>query len=342
MDKNFLEQRFGKGYAWKLNNARIKHSVLDKLEKYYRLKLFVPHGRTYKTVKSVEDFNDAQDYEHLVNFKLKCPLSYLYLSEQNGMRFCYYIIAPDGITDRNNIELYSTIQRFDEKLFRNETLFEGYLLGADSDSVFLLEDLVIHDGHTVNKNLEERIKIMNTLLDYSYRSDPVLNNYQIVLKDYVEYTYIRSFATDYLHGLSYKPYVTGLVFSPLGKCVVHLIVPNGLSVGTDGDVETEMSDRFSVVRAPRKTKACFLVKETEKPDVYHLLLSTLKGDNKYYDIASIPDKKSSTLVKELLGKSKKGSGSAMMVCQYDSRPHIKRWQPVIASNRKTPDKITSL
>jgi hypothetical protein len=342
MDKNFVLKAFGKGFAYKLVNERIKAVILDKLEKYYKLKLFVPFGKTYKTVRSKADLSDVQNYKHLVNFHLSTKLSYLYLTEHNDVRFCYYIIG----TDRNNVELYSTIQRFKDLVFSKETLFEGYILDT-LEPIFLVEDLVIYGGHTVSRNLEDRIKTMNELLDYHHRADPVLDNYRIILKDYVDYAYIQSFMTE---EISYKSEITGLVFSPLGNCVVHLVVPISPSPMAAQSPATQRPDidpdRFEIVKFPTKKHVCFLVKATDKPDVYHLYLATPKGELKYYDIASIPDQISSAYIngvfkaqKDKAQKDKAQKDTAIMVCRYDERTHIQRWQPVMISNRKSPDTI---
>lgn len=345
MDNNFELTEFGRGHAYRLNNAQIKTALIDKLEKYYKITLFVPFGKTYKSATDKE-LTDIQRCAYLVNFNLSTKLSYLYLTEYNGIKSCYYIIG----TNRSDVEVFSTIQRFSSELFVKDTLFEGYLLdgkdgkdrkdGKDgTEEVFLVEDLVVHNGHTTTKNLEDRIKMMNELLDYQYRSDPVLDNYQVILKDYVEYKYIRSFMTEYLQGLSYKSEVTGIIFSPLGNCVIHVVAGVHLEgeMG-ESDVLGETGERFETV-VPTKKQACFLVKATDKPDVYHLYLRTPTGTAvKYYDIASIPDRKSSTYMNEVF-KTKR---EAYMICNYDEREHICRWHPIMTSNRKAPDSILKL
>ena len=334
MDKNYEHCQFGRGYAYKLINQRTKTLVLDKLEKYYRLKLFVPFGKTYQTIKVREDLNDVLDYQHLVNFRIDRTISYLHLTEYNGVRFCYYIIG----TDRHSCNIYSTLQRFQSDLFVNDTLLEGYLI--EDAQTFLVEDLVVMDGHTLrNGGLEDRIKQLNSILDYKHCADPVLDNYDIVLKDYVEYTYVQSFVTEYLSALPYRDHVTGLVFSPLGNCVVHLVIAMSVTDRPKWATCSDDGDRLDIVQAPRCKQACFLVKSTDKPDVYHLHLSSPPKGNVYYDIASIPDRKSSVYIKSLFTK---GVSELLMVCKYDDRAHIRRWQPVLVSNRQTPDTIYKL
>lgn len=316
---DFKEQVFGGSIGYQLCNNHIKNGILNKLERYYKLDLFKPFNRINKIQQGLPD--DIQDYEHLVNFNINAPISYLYLTDDNS---AYYITG----TCRKDCKLVSTIQRFSTQ---HDTMFSGYIL----DNLFLVEDLIIADGHTCNKPLEQRVQMLNHILDYQYTRDPIMDNYDVVLKDYVEYTYLQSFVTEYLQTLPYCNKVNGIVFSPLGNCIVHhIILLNQSDQMMDIPDRNHHESRFEIVKQPKRDQVCFLVKSTDKPDVYHLYLST--GTTvKYYDIASIPDSDTSAHIKDLL----KNCTEAVMLCKYDNRSHIQRWQPVMLSNRTTPDTI---
>ena len=324
MDKNFKRVQFGRKKGNMLTNKRITNIILDRLERYFKLTLFKPFN---KVIKLFHDTNvpEITNFEYLVNYNINKPLSYMYLTKYQGITFCYYIVG----TDRNDTKIYSTMQRFGTELFEKEMIFEGYLL----KDMFLVNDLVVHEGHTINKPLEVRIKIINEILNYKYQPDPVLDNYKVVLKDYVEYPYIQSFCSDYMNKVSYKDYIDGIVFSPLGSCDTHLLV-NNTKVKPGEPSKNENHNKLTIVENPKKQKLCFLVKNTGKPDVYHLYLRTGKGnETKYYDIASVPDKESSTMLKKMVKTQR------IMICKYDSREHMKRWQPLLSSNRDKPDTV---
>jgi len=340
MDKHFKRVRYGNGYGFKLTNSHIRDLILNKLERYYHLKLFVPYGKTYEVVhgngsSSLKNSqqSDIVKYPHLVSYKLDLSLSYLYLTEYNDVPFCYYIIQrPDA-----GVDIFSTVQRFSPELFKPDTLLEGYLIDGNGSGsrIFVVEDLVVHKGRTTNMILDDRIRTVNNILDYHHQPDPVLDNYRIVFKEYVSYKYLRSFLTDHWQELSYKQHVIGVVFSPLGNSVVHKVQTNIQF----GDTEPEpASVAHSLERSlePRTYRACFLVKPTSKPDVYNLYLRSAKGELVHHDIASVPDAKTSAMLKELFRSSDAGD-KRIMLCRYDNRPHIKRWLPVMVSNRHDPD-----
>lgn len=334
-NENYVRCKFGNCYGSRLINKEIKDSILNKLERYYRIKLYVPFGKLSTDVSlSSTELKDVVQYDHLVNYLIDSPLVYLYLTKYNDISLCYYIFG----TSRTNCEIYSTVQRFDSSLFDSDILFEGYSLGSGSNTVFLVEDIIVYQGSTVKQYLEERIKIINRILDYHYQPDPVLDTHRVMLKDYVEYSYLQSLMTDYLTTLSYKSNIKGLIFSPLGNCVNHLHV-HLVSCGPEDStslVSDKDNERFEIVSSPKKTKACFLVKATGKPDVYHLYLRSGRGNQtKYYDFAAVPDRESSAKLKELINRKE----GRLMVCKYDDRPHMKRWQPIMVSGRSEPDTI---
>lgn len=316
---DFATTAFGKGHGHRLLNTRIRDRIMNKLEHEYHLSMFKPYGKTYRHVTKEEEMNDILDYEHLINYKIKEPLTYLYLTES----FAYYIQSDQNT---KTVKITATIQRFDPELFQKDNLFEGYLL----DKIFLVEDIVIHNGNIVNLNLEDRIKLINEILDYKHRPDPVLDTHRVILKDYVEYKYLRSFLTDYMLELDYAQYIDGVVFSPLGKCPIHIIMDNNTIIhGSMPEQCAVQSERCDIIENPKKDTACFVVKSTNKPDVYELYLNH-EGILKYYDIASVPDRKTSAMLKTAF----KHHDKLIMICV---RSHIKRWTPDIISNRLQPD-----
>jgi hypothetical protein len=333
MDKNFVQVAFGNGKGYKLSNSRMRDRIIDKLEKYYRLILFKPFGKTYNRARNDNDIKDILDYEHLASYKIRTEHAYLYLTEYNGMALCCYIQKPET---GGALTITCTIQRFKKELFLKDHLFEGYLL----DDMFLVEDIVIHDGCTITVNLENRIKLINDILDYKYRPDPVLDTHRVVLKDYVEYKYLKSFLSDYQQDLSYSSEIDGVVFSPLGKCVVHIIIDdetklkNQTSMSVVKSASSKSESRCQLIDNPKKTSGCFMVKETNKPDVYELYLKD-HGKLKYYDIASVPDKETSGMLLKMFKNNR--HEALIMVCTYDKHSHIKRWKPSIVSSRKVPD-----
>lgn len=329
MDKNFKEVTFGNGQGYKLINTGMSTQILNKVVDRYRLELGKPYGKTYRIADSDRDVRDIMQYEHLCNYWIDRPLSYLYLTRYSGLTFCLYLVPTSS-----DYTIYLTMQRFSTALFDKDTLFEGYLM----DDVFLVEDIVVHAGELVKSALEERLKLINDVLDYQYRPDPVLDTHRVVLKDYVDYSYIKHLFGGHLETLGYSESIRGITFSPLGCCVIHIHFDEASARKLKFKKVSDRSDgsetlRCTVVDCPRRDTACFRVVPTDKPDVYELYLR--EG---YYDIASVPDLATSAELKKKF-RSKK---ELLMVCNYDKRDQVKRWIPKVVSCRNSPDSVRAL
>lgn len=332
--ENYKTSKFGKGQALRLVNSDIKKMILDRLGPIDRL--------------STEPLRTGLSRGSLIHLHINMDLSYLYLTEHNSIRYCYYITRVGPDLKPSSIEIYATFHRFNSQLFEGGTILTGYLIDGTGtgergpEPIFLVEDLWLHNGSKPSVKLEDRIKTINSILDYQYCTDPVVDNYRVVIKDYVEPTYFRSLATEYLSSLSYRNLVDGIVVTAAGR---NYFTKNPFSEGLANDIRLNLNlndeYRHDIINAPTKTKACFLVKPTDKPDVYHLFLAGSGGKLGYYDIAAIPDRESSSYVNNVF-KGKDSSAGILMICQYDTRSHIRRWQPILKSNRSSPDNIMFL
>jgi hypothetical protein len=92
---------------------------------------------------------------------------------------------------------------------------------------------------------------------------------------------------------------------------------------TDSKIQCELDQHRTI---------CFKLQSTEKPDVYQLYLLDGRSE-KYVDIASVPDKDTSRLIANFLGKHR----YCMVLCNYDV--NFGRWRPYVRSSRHVPDQI---
>lgn len=261
-----------------------------------------------------------------VIYHRKC---YLYATEYNGIRCCFYILLTSTL---EAADLYEVKIRLSPTLFTG-TLLEGHIL----DDNFIISDILALDGRPTKMLLQARLQKINNIIDHLYRPDPILDPFQLSIQDYVEYKYLRHFVTEYKDSLVYKNYINGLNFLPLDTCTTYIFMPMAtISKFLEGHREMPKSKQLTIFPGvPRKTLMCFRIHKTDKPDVYHLYLAD-GGDIKYYDIASIPDKVTSNKVSGLLG----ARNTCIVNCQYDKI--FGRWRPLKESYRTEPDDVCLL
>jgi len=180
-----------------------------------------PGFKYFKFLRS-EDFESLRRYPHLVtaNYGLN-PLWLLWLTTINGINYNLYInlVTKQVIWSRH---------RFAPQLYRG-TILEGEMI----NDTFLIWDILVNQNKPVsnkNHNLNKRIDIIRTILSHQYNSDPIIENINLQLRDYVPYQNMKSYITQIMNDpnstIKLKP--KGLFLVPIGRSMkTFTVVFNG-------------------------------------------------------------------------------------------------------------------
>lgn len=333
MDSNFKETKFYDGIGYQVTNNTIVNNVIGRLTKYYKLEIDRAFSKYFKFADS-EDILSLKRDRHLAYYNFSASHTLLFLTNYNGINFCYYI-------DPKKMQITSVKHRFCDSLYENDTLFEGKFVKGTDGWHFLISDLVIHEKHTYTAELTQKLQTINSLLTHKFIADPVLDPVEISLQDFVDYSYLNSFATQYKDRLTYRAEITGVVFRSTiesnTRNVIVLFKPGfhtGLKLPEPGQVKTEMEKLDPDKLGESHRNVCFKLKKTKTPDIYELFLTDGKNDC-FYDYAGIPDIKTSRLVKTMFPDGK--YHYIIATCRWD--PKFLRWEPYRRSTRKIPDSI---
>ena len=267
------------------------------------------------------DYEYIHAFPHIVTLNLDLPRVYLFITKYKGSNRCIYFKDNEIIFDNH---------RFSEEMFHKDTLFIGYLY----DRVYTVEDILISEGRPVNGlglglglGLDKRISLINSILDYAYVPDPVLESYQIIAKEYVEYEYLQSFYINHASKLPYSQYINGLRFCPL-QTGRQIIINRNTEIPTVvkkiKDKIGQYEGRHAIISEPSIEECVFHIKKTDKPDVYELYLFDSDKILRYYDIACIPNKIISSKITKLFSHARISETS--MNCTFNK--DFKRWTPV--------------
>lgn len=343
MDKNFKKIKYGNGIGYKLINEIMIDKVIQRLVDHYNLDINKPFNKYFK-MADTDDYYDLKQEGHLAYYNInEKNYTYLYLTQLNGVNFCFYIEPHNG-------KIVSVKHRFADELYKG-TMFEGKIVKAENDRYYyLISDLVILTNHVhkPGKNGEmyfsmdtftlETMRKINKILDTEFVSDPVLDVVHIELLDFVHYRYIQSLMTDYLNRVPYSNCVKGLILRPTSNVRTNIIyifnggVHKDLKLPKYTESKTQIKKTAIQIDTLKRT-ICFKLKKTRKPDVYELFLRDGSSEC-FYDIASVPDMKNSHLIHSFFPKT---YHYIIASCRYD--PKFKRWTPFRKSERKTPDDI---
>lgn len=331
MDNSFSIVNFGNSLAQKVTNKGLREDLLERLADY-RISPSEPFGKHYSKISALSDLKDLrknkkEEATYLVSYQFTDMLkpAFLFFTRYSGIRFCF-LFHKDAI--------YAVKYRFNERIYDQDTLLEGYIVTTVSGNKchFVVSDIVLYQNRVVDTDIQERLKLMNKLIDTEYQPDPILDVADIVLNDHVQFNQLESFLVSYK-----QPYTSGaigIVFTPITSDAKNYYLNfkeiNKLNLPQHKQIESTsqpINDKLDPTRI-----ICFKIQRTDKPDVYQLYLQDEKNE-RYFDIASVPDKDTSILVSKILGKYQ----YTYVKCKYDD--NFSRWQPFMKSSRKSSDQL---
>ena len=207
----------------------------------------------------------------------------------------------------------------------NGTLFYGVYFQYENVNFFAIEDIIFYKGKQIAfSTFTNKLSIFENILKREIQQQPT-NNQEDVIIGLPIITSIDKINSDIISKLPYK--IKYIQFRNYKK--------------QNGNQRFQMSYiDYLDLSIQEKTKV-FLVKPDIKNDIYHLYL-----DNKYLDVACIPDYKTSVFMNKLFRNIKENSNLDLleesddeeeedfvylereykMVCKYNKQ--FKKWTPV--------------
>ena len=325
MDNNFEEVEFGTGWGYRVSDPKMYNDILEKLQNKYNIRVGLPHKKYFRQLIASDDYHFIRTHPHKVCYELnsaEIKTALLYLTRYSGVNLCLYIYTQNE--NNAKIDIIAVKHRFDDELYHADTVFEGELLIKCNH--FLITDLLIFRGREYvpdrNNNFDKKLTQINSILHGQFKYDEMLDILTLKLKDYVDYIHVNSLITDHAEKLPYKDLIVGLLFSPIDNYSNKIFVAPLKIFNIKNNPSQEYTKNTQVFNINEQVQ--FNMIKTKKPDIYELY-----HNEKFYGIASIPDKRTSQLALSLFstrGGVGVGVGKVKVVCVYDS--NFGRWKPI--------------
>ena len=332
MDNNLKPVKFGSAIGYEVKQQQMRDNIFRILEDDYCIDLNKECGKYFSSIKD-RHIVVLEREPHLCCFSIKGSSSpvFMYLTTYAGISFCFYITHDQIISVKHN---------FSKELYQKDTIFEGEIAG----NCYLISDLLVYDGQRTDRMFfSEKLESLNNMVDKKHIPDVVLDCYQVFVKDFVDYSKLKSFWNNYRSELSYKDLIDGVVFRPTGDAALNIIYSIGNKcTWKPPNRFTKDHEKGKILKKidPTKTpKVCFKMYRTDKPDVYHLYLNDGRFE-RYYHYASIPNKETGKKVLAFYDTGKYMHRYIIVNCQYDEE--FDRWVPYRKSCRNTPDDIVNI
>ncbi len=331
------------GYNIKFDD--VKQRLLDDLHDHFGFKVIQKHHEKYHD----GIINKLTSNPHLVCLRSNGNPYLLYLTKINFVQQCVFVdkkIQQGYFYPRMIMSRF----RFDDRLFENGgTLLDGEMIRTNEGKwLFMFGDMIAYQGsHLSNTNLVKRMNMLYNMLRHQFISEECdICTFQV--KKYVTYSEISSLITDFMPQLPYTS--RGLYFKPLflkfkdilynfdDSLIVKVMRKKYKNVSNflleedkacllqngqpSGDVQSlvkpvvvlEPQDQSPSIRQ-RKT---FMVKKTNLPDVYEMVVTSQMDGKSNAEIACIPSLSTSKFMRSLF-ESKNLTERIELICEYSER-----------------------
>ena len=290
-----------------VTNNDMKQYILDNLKTKSGLQYTSKYAKIYN-----DNFSKNLNNPHLVCLKSIGSPYFLYCTQINDVNYCFLI--DKKIKDGYKFpKIFLVHYRFESEIF-NGTLFETELLRDNCNKWhLLLGDIYIYKGEKLdNKQITERMNIVNDIILNKYIDDTFCNICPIKIKRYFDINQIKYITEEFIDKLDYR--IRGLYFVPLKTSYAKILYMFN-------------DDEYKKSNYKNKTTINFKIVKTIKPDVYELYLNNeTKSSIIKHSYASIPNIKTSLWLKELFDQKE----DIIVECKLNKR--FNKWAPIKETN----------
>jgi len=335
-DSDLKEIVFAEKTVKHIVNSDLKQMISNHLFQTYYIRMNCTN-KFFTAIDPDKDSDNLKKYRHLVYANTNQRVHLLVLATFKHRPVCIFI-------DKQNSIFYILKCQFSASLYSG-TIFEGELV----DSYFMISDFLVYMKKNISSYpLDRRLNLLYSIISpKNYQSDQLLDPFQIIIKDFVEYSELLSYIHDYIPSLPYKNKINGLIFRPNETSNKNLIYNFNFS-GKSLNVKHMNATEVIEVNIDRKinvdkyTEVKFLLYETGNPDDYGLKLLDNNGQLFEYDYALINDMKTSQYLQQSLDNTSEliKKLGVCVLCQY--KPNFHKWKPIKILDERTPDNITKL
>ena len=305
--KSLTKTRFCHKEIDNVTNNDMKQYILDNLKTKSDLQYTSKYAKIYN-----DNFSKNLNNPHLVCLKSIGSPYFLYCTQINDVNYCFLI--DKKIKDGYKFpKIFLVHYRFESEIF-NGTLFETELLRDNCNKWhLLLGDIYIYKGEKLdNKQITERMNIINDIILNKYIDDTFCNICPIKIKRYFDINQIKYITEEFIDNLDYR--IRGLYFVPLKTSYAKILYMFN-------------DDEYKKSNYKNKTTINFKIVKTIKPDVYELYLNNeTKSSIIKHSYASIPNIKTSLWLKELFDQKE----DIIVECKLNKR--FNKWSPIKETN----------
>lgn len=298
---------------------------------------FGNNGYRYANIINSKSISYLSRQPHIISLKTGGANYFLFLTKINGVNKCLFI-------DRKTKKGYSLPRiitanfRFSDEAF-DGTVLDGELVRDKQDNwMFLLSNIITYNGENVTGNLANRYNKLYELLTKHYKEDPDFDICYLRVKKLFTYNEYDKMMLQYIPKCGYE--IKGLYFNSLNpKFSNHLFMYPNNTKERRGNKEVakpaENAENNGDSKDELKITATFIIKTTDKPDIYNLFCMN-ESQIQEYGIAYIGKMKTSKMMKNWFAENT--DKDCFVSCEFNGR--FKKWEVKELSNESLPSQYS--
>lgn len=324
MEVKTLDISFCDKNALNLVNKEAKEYIMNKLKSYD-----IDLNYKYANIINKRSIRYLSLQPHLISLKTNGSNYFLFMTKINNLNTCLFI-------DRKIKQGYSYPRiisikySFDDEIF-NDTLLDGEIIkDHDNNWMFLIGNIILHKGNLEKTNIITKFNKLYDILSNNYNANDELDICPLRVKKLFTYEEYSKLITQFIPSLTYK--IRGLYFNTLNtQHCNHLFIYNNenktiknttIKRKKENDGIQRHSDRKYDNLESDNNLQTFIIRKTEKPDIYELF--TL-NTNENIGVAYIGKLSISKKIKKYF-ETNTDNKDIKMSCKYND--NFCKWEPI--------------
>ena len=334
--------------ALNIRSDKFKSFLLSNIREQYNIS--ITDRNAY--ILNKRSIKNLSKNPHFISLKTSGTNYYLFFTRINEKEYCFFIDKKikNGYTYPR---ILSVKYNFSKDVF-NDTLLEGELVRCNDNSwLYIIFDIRCYKGINQKKvKMTNKIQNIYSLFD-NYDRDKATEVCELQVKRFFDYNEFDMIINEFIPKLNYR--VNGLFFNTLnthhhnylyffprdGKIVKKKVKNDhtGTTIHITENVNKNKMNVLHKIEDKDTTNCCvFVIKKTDKPDVYHLYC--VKNNHLVkYSIACVPTLHCSKFIRSIFINNNKDI-DLKISCEFNTR--FSKWQPKCISNVFYPDSFESI
>jgi len=299
---------FGKGRINLINDSAVTQFFRSELFTKYNIGIDKFHYRNLKVPNDLETFNN-HFYYWLPGVSNKRYLLWFTKFDNKNMTILIYL---------DEKIYYQPILRVDERIYEQNVILYGEIAHLENENLFLVEDIAhCNMEDSIQKlNYTNRLEIAKNIVDEYFKYDIIYNDFQVKFKPFNVVKDISKFNDMINPDLKF----INVRFIPnrLFNLSYELMIINILN-----KKEEQPEDIKNIINKDKIYS--FIVKNSGKPDVYHLYYDCVKNGIIKVGSAYIPNINISIKIRQSMLESDKCGEKCIWKCRY--LKDLNKWEP---------------